>query len=83
MDPPQGDAWGVPKENEVTQAIEEKNKAFVLEAFETLSTKGTTPLRSVSGLRAIFSTARTFRRDAWVSSPWSKGPPKASTTRTG
>ena len=27
------------KENEVTQAIEEKNKAFVLEAFETLFNK--------------------------------------------
>jgi predicted SnoaL-like aldol condensation-catalyzing enzyme len=29
----------VPKENEVTQTIEEKNKAFVLEAFETLFNK--------------------------------------------
>jgi hypothetical protein len=29
----------VPKENEVTQAIEERNKAFVLEAFETLFNK--------------------------------------------
>src|SRR5205807_3496819 len=28
-----------PKENEVTQTIEEKNKAFVLEAFETLFNK--------------------------------------------
>jgi predicted SnoaL-like aldol condensation-catalyzing enzyme len=28
-----------PKENEMTQAIEEKNKAFVLEAFETLFNK--------------------------------------------
>jgi hypothetical protein len=27
------------KENEMTQAIEEKNKAFVLEAFETLFDK--------------------------------------------
>jgi predicted SnoaL-like aldol condensation-catalyzing enzyme len=32
-------ALGVPKENEVMQAIEEKNKAFVLEAFETLFNK--------------------------------------------
>jgi predicted SnoaL-like aldol condensation-catalyzing enzyme len=29
----------VPKENEVTQTIDEKNKAFVLEAFETLFNK--------------------------------------------
>src|SRR6202140_738518 len=29
----------VPKENEMTQTIEEKNKAFVLEAFETLFNK--------------------------------------------
>jgi predicted SnoaL-like aldol condensation-catalyzing enzyme len=29
----------LPKENEVTQTIEEKNKAFVLEAFETLFNK--------------------------------------------
>src|SRR6202040_390389 len=28
-----------PKENEMTQTIEEKNKAFVLEAFETLFNK--------------------------------------------
>jgi predicted SnoaL-like aldol condensation-catalyzing enzyme len=27
------------KENEMTQALEEKNKAFVLEAFETLFNK--------------------------------------------
>jgi predicted SnoaL-like aldol condensation-catalyzing enzyme len=32
-------APGVSKENEMTQAIEEKNKAFVLEAFETLFNK--------------------------------------------
>jgi len=40
----QGSALSAPKENEVTQAIEEKNKAFVLgafvlEAFETLFNK--------------------------------------------
>jgi predicted SnoaL-like aldol condensation-catalyzing enzyme len=33
----QGDAWSVSTENKVTQAIEEKNKAF--EAFETLFNK--------------------------------------------
>jgi predicted SnoaL-like aldol condensation-catalyzing enzyme len=32
-------ALSVPKENEVMQATEEKNKAFVLEAFETLFNK--------------------------------------------
>jgi predicted SnoaL-like aldol condensation-catalyzing enzyme len=32
-------APGVSKENEMTQATEEKNKAFVLEAFETLFNK--------------------------------------------
>jgi predicted SnoaL-like aldol condensation-catalyzing enzyme len=32
-------ARGVSKENEMTQAIEEKNKALVLEAFETLFNK--------------------------------------------
>src|ERR1700734_1342861 len=32
-------APGVSKENEMTQTIEEKNKAFVLEAFETLFNK--------------------------------------------
>src|SRR6266436_4545686 len=37
--PPQGGAWSVSKENEVAQAIEEKNKTFVLEAFETLFNK--------------------------------------------
>jgi hypothetical protein len=35
----QGSALSVPKENEVTQAIEEMNKAFVPEAFETLFNK--------------------------------------------
>jgi len=40
MDPPQRPCLErVPKENEVTQTIEEKNKAFVLEAFETLFNK--------------------------------------------
>ncbi len=39
MDLPQGGAWSVSTENEVTQAIEEKNKASVLEAFETLFNK--------------------------------------------
>jgi predicted SnoaL-like aldol condensation-catalyzing enzyme len=36
---PQGGAWTVSKDDEMTQAIEEKNKAFVLEAFETLFNK--------------------------------------------
>ena len=36
----QGSALSVPKENEVTQVMEEKNKAFVQEAFETLFNKG-------------------------------------------
>jgi predicted SnoaL-like aldol condensation-catalyzing enzyme len=35
----QGGALSLPKENEVTQAIDEKNKDFVLEAFETLFNK--------------------------------------------
>jgi predicted SnoaL-like aldol condensation-catalyzing enzyme len=35
----QGSAWSVSKENEMTQANEEKNKAFVLEAFEALFNK--------------------------------------------
>jgi len=30
---------GLSKEDEVTQTIEQKNKAFVLEAFETLFNK--------------------------------------------
>jgi hypothetical protein len=63
------DTYDFSKEDEVTQTIEEKNKAFVLEAFETsLCQKGTSPLRSVSGLRTTFNTVRTFRPDARDSS---------------
>jgi len=39
IDRPQDGTWSASKENEMTQTIEEKNKAFVLEAFETLFNK--------------------------------------------
>ena len=39
VDRPENGAGSISKENEMTQAIEEKNKAFVLEAFETLFNK--------------------------------------------
>jgi hypothetical protein len=57
------------KEDEVTQTVEEKNKAFVLEAFETLFNKRDYLPRSVSGLQTIFSTAHTFRPDVRDFSP--------------
>jgi hypothetical protein len=39
-----------------SEAIESKNKAFVLEAFDTLFNSVTTRLRSASGHPTTFST---------------------------
>jgi hypothetical protein len=47
----------------MTQTVEEKNKAFVLEAFETLfSRRDYAAAERAFGLRTTFSTARTFPR---------------------
>ena len=68
----------------MTQAIEEKNKAFVLEAFETLFNK-----RDYAAAERFWSSnyiqalRPTFRPDARGFPPWSKGFRKISATRTG
>jgi hypothetical protein len=52
----------------MTQPVEEKNKALVLEAFETLSTRRTTQLPKASGRRPTFNIASTSRQAAMVCS---------------
>jgi|HubBroStandDraft_5_1064220.scaffolds.fasta_scaffold86911_3 hypothetical protein len=42
-----------------SETIESENKAFVLEAFDTLFNSVTTRLRSTYGHRTTFSTAHT------------------------
>jgi predicted SnoaL-like aldol condensation-catalyzing enzyme len=71
------------KENEMTQAIEEKNKAFVLEAFETLFNK-----RDYAAAERFWSPSY-IQHSAHIPPgreglfAWSRGFRKISATRTG
>jgi hypothetical protein len=74
-------ALSVPKENEVPRAVAEKNKAFVLEAFETLYDKrnlghgrcrvSADPRCLTRGLRDV--AASWFPRECTVNSPVDRG----------
>src|SRR5271169_1537480 len=52
------------REGKMSKSTAEKNKAIVLEAFETLSISAITRRRKGSGHRITFSTVPTLRRDA-------------------
>ena len=52
----------------MTQTVEEKNKALVLEAFETLFNKKDTQLPNASGRRPTFNIASTSRQAVMVCS---------------
>ena len=58
----------VPKEGEMTRTVEEKNKALVLEAFETLFNKKDYAAANASGRRPTFNIASTSRQAATVCS---------------
>ena len=66
----------------MTQTIEEKNKAFVLEAFERFSTTGTTQPPSASGRCPTSNIASTSLRAAVVFSGWSRLLPRRCDIRT-
>jgi 2,4-dienoyl-CoA reductase-like NADH-dependent reductase (Old Yellow Enzyme family) len=57
------------KELKMPKTTPEQNKATVLEAFDTLSTNGTTRQQNAFGRRSTSSTARTSRQDAKDCSP--------------
>ena len=56
----------------MSQTIQERNKALVLEAFDTFSTSGTTSRPSATGRPATSSTVRTSLPAARASSTSSR-----------
>jgi uncharacterized protein (TIGR00369 family) len=56
----------------MTRTVEGKNKALVLEAFETLFNKKDYAAANASGRRPTFNIASTSRRAAMVCSDWSR-----------
>jgi hypothetical protein len=56
------------------QTIEQKNKALVLEAFDTLFNRRDFAAPKSSGRPTTFNTALIFHRDATASLIWSGAP---------